>query len=42
MSGFVPAPLATLPWRVLLLVTAIGGFGLVVLTPPRGAACARG
>ena len=27
--GFVPAPLAQLPWRVILLVTAIGLFGLV-------------
>ena len=31
MSGFVPAPVRSLPWRVLLLVLAIGGFGLVVL-----------
>jgi rod shape determining protein RodA len=36
VSGFVPAPLATLPWRVLLLVTAIGGFGLVVLYSAAG------
>ncbi|GAA4217326.1 rod shape-determining protein RodA [Sphingomonas endophytica] len=36
MSGFVPAPLAVLPWRVLLLVTAIGGFGLIVLYSAAG------
>ena len=36
MSGFVPAPLATLPWRMLLLVIAIGGFGLVVLYSAAG------
>ena len=31
MSAFVPAPLRALPWRMLLLVVAIGCFGLVVL-----------
>jgi rod shape determining protein RodA len=31
MSGFVPTPLSILPWRVLLIVVAIGAFGLVVL-----------
>ncbi|WP_375288534.1 rod shape-determining protein RodA [Sphingomonas sp.] len=30
-AGFVPAPLARLPWRVIGLVLAIGCFGLVVL-----------
>ncbi len=34
--GFVPAPLAQLPWRVLLLLLAIGGFGLVVLFSAAG------
>ncbi|WP_375397304.1 rod shape-determining protein RodA [uncultured Sphingomonas sp.] len=29
--GFVPEPLAQLPWRIILLVLAIGCFGLVVL-----------
>lgn len=36
MNGFVPAPLARLPWGVLLLVMAIGGFGLVVLYSAAG------
>jgi rod shape determining protein RodA len=31
MASLVPAPLARLPWGVLLLVSAITGFGLVVL-----------
>ncbi|NJR79138.1 rod shape-determining protein RodA [Sphingomonas sp. 36D10-4-7] len=31
MRPALPAPLAGLPWRVLLMVAAIGGFGLVVL-----------
>ncbi len=34
--GFVPAPLARLPWRVLFLLIAIGGFGLVVLFSAAG------
>jgi len=34
--GFVPAPLAKLPWRVLFLLMAIGGFGLVVLFSAAG------
>ncbi|WP_294319888.1 rod shape-determining protein RodA [uncultured Sphingomonas sp.] len=34
--GFVPAPLAKLPWRVLFLLIAIGGFGLVVLFSAAG------
>lgn len=29
--GIVPQPLAQLPWRVIVLVLAIGGFGLLVL-----------
>ena len=34
--GFVPEPLAQLPWRIILLVLAIGGFGLVVLYSAAG------
>ena len=34
--GFVPAPLAQLPWRIILLVLAIGGFGLLVLYSAAG------
>lgn len=33
---FVPAPLAQLPWRIILLVLAIGGFGLVILYSAAG------
>lgn len=33
---FVPAPLAQLPWRIILLVIAIGGFGLLVLYSAAG------
>lgn len=33
---FVPEPLAELPWRVILLVLAIGCFGLVVLFSAAG------
>ncbi len=36
VSGLVPAPLSQLPWRVLFLVIAIGGFGLVVLFSAAG------
>jgi len=32
----VPAPLATLPWRLIVAVIAIGGFGLVVLYSAAG------
>lgn len=32
----VPAPLATLPWRLILTVIAISGFGLVVLYSAAG------
>ena len=35
-SGLVPEPLAELPWRIILLVLAIGGFGLVVLYSAAG------
>jgi rod shape determining protein RodA len=34
--GMVPAPLAQLPWRIILLVVAIGVFGLVVLYSAAG------
>ena len=36
VSGIVPAPLAQLPWRVLFLVLAIGGFGWIVLFSAAG------
>ena len=35
-ARLVPEPLAQLPWRVILLVLAIGGFGLVVLYSAAG------
>ena len=35
-GGFVPEPLAQLPWRIILLVLALGGFGLVVLYSAAG------
>jgi rod shape determining protein RodA len=34
--SFVPAPLASLSWRVILLVMALSGFGLVVLFSAAG------
>ena len=34
--GMVPAPLAQLPWKILLLVLAVGCFGLVVLYSAAG------
>lgn len=34
--GIVPAPLRSLPWRVLFLILAIAGFGLVVLYSAAG------
>jgi len=34
--GFVPAPLAQMPWRIILLVLLIGCFGLVVLYSAAG------
>jgi rod shape determining protein RodA len=35
-NSLVPLPLAQLPWRVILLVTAITGFGLAVLYSAAG------
>ena len=35
-SGIIPEPLAKLPWRMLLLVVAIGTFGQVVLYSAAG------
>ncbi|MEG3180237.1 rod shape-determining protein RodA [Sphingomonas sp. LT1P40] len=35
-TGFVPAPLAQLPWMVIVLVCAIGGFGVLVLFSAAG------
>lgn len=34
--SIIPEPLATLPWRIILLVAAIGAFGLVVLYSAAG------
>ena len=34
--SIIPAPLADLPWRMLLLIIAIAGFGLVVLYSAAG------
>jgi rod shape determining protein RodA len=34
--SFVPAPLIAINWRILLLVLAIGGFGLIVLYSAAG------
>jgi len=34
--GFVPAPLAQLPWKILLVVTAIGCFDLLVMYSAAG------
>jgi rod shape determining protein RodA len=34
--SIVPAPLTSLPWKLILIVTAIGGFGLVVLYSAAG------
>jgi rod shape determining protein RodA len=36
-SSFVPAPIADLPWKMLLVVIAIAGFGLLVLYSAAGA-----
>ena len=33
---FIPAPLAQIPWRIVLIVFAIGSFGLVVLYSAAG------
>ena len=35
-GALVPEPLAELPWRIILLVLGIGGFGLVVLYSAAG------
>ncbi|GAC1572822.1 MAG: rod shape-determining protein RodA [Sphingomicrobium sp.] len=35
-STIIPRPLAKLPWRLILLLTAIAGFGLVVLYSAAG------
>ena len=35
-GSLVPEPLALLPWRIILLVLSIGGFGLVVLYSAAG------
>jgi rod shape determining protein RodA len=35
-NSLVPAPVASLPWQLILLVIAIGGFGLVVLYSAAG------
>ena len=35
-QGIIPAPLASLPWKALLLTMAIAGFGLVVLYSAAG------
>jgi rod shape determining protein RodA len=35
-DGFVPAPLAQLPWRLLFLVLALGGFGTIILYSAAG------
>jgi len=34
--GFIPAPLRALPWRLLVIVMALGGFGLIVLYSAAG------
>lgn len=36
LSELVPAPIARLPWHVLLLVIAIGGFGTIILFSAAG------
>ncbi|MEQ1548021.1 MAG: rod shape-determining protein RodA [Chakrabartia sp.] len=35
-DGFIPAPIARLPWRLIFLVLALGGFGAVVLYSAAG------
>ncbi|WP_374293693.1 rod shape-determining protein RodA [Sphingomonas sp.] len=35
-NRIIPEPLARIPWRVILLVTAIGSFGLIVLYSAAG------
>lgn len=36
LAELIPAPIARLPWQVLLLIVAIGGFGTVVLFSAAG------
>ena len=36
MNGIVPAPIATLPWRVIFILTALVGFGATVLYSAAG------
>ncbi len=36
MNDFVPAPLKQMPWRFLLLVMAVGGFGATILYSAAG------
>lgn len=36
-SSLVPAPILALPWKILLLVSAIAGFGILVLYSAAGA-----
>jgi rod shape determining protein RodA len=36
LSSLVPAPIASLPWRLLILLTCIAGFGTVVLYSAAG------
>jgi rod shape determining protein RodA len=31
ISGLIPAPLAKLPWRLIFLILALGGFGTIIL-----------
>ena len=35
-TSFVPAPIAHLPWNVILILSAIGGFGVLVLYSAAG------
>jgi rod shape determining protein RodA len=35
-DGFIPAPIAQLPWRLLWLIIAIGAFGSIVLYSAAG------
>ena len=30
MNGIVPAPIASLPWRVIFILTALVGFGATI------------
>jgi rod shape determining protein RodA len=35
-NSLIPSPLASLPWRVIFLILALGGFGLIVLYSASG------